>query len=433
MTYTVASSCVCTSPLVVMTIVGLQYPFSASLKSFLLIICIDAPESTTNSLSSGFNVDAGRHLFSEGEKNVALSWPLNFNTFLTSFHAASRAPCSCHSVSSCERSSNFGALGLRWWGSPGQIYPSEGFWSRTLVWRALAFVIFTRWIGLCMFVFFRKTDFGGFMSWNTQPNCRASDDWRLDDFCPNFLSLLFPSFSRRSWHSSVTVSLSCQFPVFSIATALVIILFGLSRLFINLAMRIRALFSKSATSLGLVEQAFWRMPLLHRMNWCNFLWGKPCRAIETVYRWGFYLWDFGFSMIFAHSAAWKNSETDLMVNFSHAYSHRGGNCNCLLSHIARWFPIANNLQEFFGHAVLSADSWPRRSSQNSHSWPQNSCFEFLVRYFSSPKFSICDNQLLISSDESPDHTIPIRCWVFQTLVFLICTILPRCHQVGFLS
>ena len=28
---------------------------------------------------------------------------------------------SCHSVSSWDRSSNFGALGLRWWGSPGQI------------------------------------------------------------------------------------------------------------------------------------------------------------------------------------------------------------------------------------------------------------------------------------------------------------------------
>ena len=45
---------------------------SALLKSFLLIMCIDAPESTTNSLSSGFNVDAGRQVFSEGEKNVAL-------------------------------------------------------------------------------------------------------------------------------------------------------------------------------------------------------------------------------------------------------------------------------------------------------------------------------------------------------------------------
>ena len=77
-------------------------------------MCIDAPESTTNSLSSGFNVDAGRHLFS-GDENVALSCSFNLHTFLASFHAASRAVCSCHSVSSCERSSNFGALGLRSW------------------------------------------------------------------------------------------------------------------------------------------------------------------------------------------------------------------------------------------------------------------------------------------------------------------------------
>ena len=51
-------------------------PISASFKSFLLIICIDAPESTTNSRSSGLRFDgAGRHLFSEGEKNVALFSP----------------------------------------------------------------------------------------------------------------------------------------------------------------------------------------------------------------------------------------------------------------------------------------------------------------------------------------------------------------------
>ena len=68
---------------------------SAEFKSFLLIMCIDAPESTTNSLSSGLRVDAGRHLFSEGEKNVALSCSFNFNTLLASLHAASRAHRSC--------------------------------------------------------------------------------------------------------------------------------------------------------------------------------------------------------------------------------------------------------------------------------------------------------------------------------------------------
>ena len=115
-------------------------------------------------------------------------------------------------------------------------------------------------------------------------------------------------------------------------------------------------------------------------------------------------------MVFAHSAAWKNSETDLMVNFSHAYLHRGGNCNCLLSHTARWFPIANNLQEFFVHAAWNPDSWPRRSSQNFQFCSQNSYFEFPARYFSSPQFSICDNQVLTSSDESPGRKIPIRSW-----------------------
>ena len=42
----------------------------------------------------------------------------------------------------------------------------------------------------------------------------------------------------------------------------VIILFGpFTRLFINLTMCIRALSPQSATTLGLVEQAFWRVPL----------------------------------------------------------------------------------------------------------------------------------------------------------------------------
>ena len=77
-----------------------KYPFQHIFKSFLLIICFDAPESTTNSRSSGSRVDAGKHLFSEGEKNVALSCSFNFNTFLPASTAASRAPCSCHCVSS---------------------------------------------------------------------------------------------------------------------------------------------------------------------------------------------------------------------------------------------------------------------------------------------------------------------------------------------
>ena len=47
--------------------------------------------------------------------------------------------------------------------------------------------------------------------------------------------------------------------------------------------------------------------------------------------------------------------------------------------------------------------------------------------------SICDNQVMFSCDKSPGHTMQLQSWVSQTLVFLMCTILPRCHQVGFSS
>ena len=94
--YAVASSCVCTSPLAVITVVGLldvvTVSNSAEFKSFLLTVFIDAPESTTNSLSSGLIADgAGRHQVSEGEKNAVLTCSFNFRIFLASLHDASRA------------------------------------------------------------------------------------------------------------------------------------------------------------------------------------------------------------------------------------------------------------------------------------------------------------------------------------------------------
>ena len=95
----------------------------------------------------------------------------------------------------------------------------EGFWSRILVWRAIAFVNFTRWIVFCMSELFRKIDFGGLMSWKTQPNCRA-----LDDRCsegPRSISLprFLPGCPDLSWPWLIT-GLSYQSPFFSIATAL---------------------------------------------------------------------------------------------------------------------------------------------------------------------------------------------------------------------
>ena len=55
---------------------------------------------------------------------------------------------------------------------------SIGGFDHILVWCAIAFVNFTRWIGFCMSELSRKIDFGGFMFWKTQTNCRALDERR---------------------------------------------------------------------------------------------------------------------------------------------------------------------------------------------------------------------------------------------------------------
>ena len=57
----------------------------------------------------------------------------------------------------------------------GKSYPSDGFWSRMSAWRTTTSVNWTHRIGFSMFELFRKIDknFGGSISWHTQPNCRV--------------------------------------------------------------------------------------------------------------------------------------------------------------------------------------------------------------------------------------------------------------------
>ena len=79
---------------------------------FLLFMSIDAPECTTNSLSSCkiWNCE-GRQHFSVGERNAALCFSCYFRIFFASFHAASRAQCSCHYVSSLKPILKFRSVG----------------------------------------------------------------------------------------------------------------------------------------------------------------------------------------------------------------------------------------------------------------------------------------------------------------------------------
>ena len=95
-------------------------------------MCIDAPESTTNSRSSSLRDDAGRHLFSGGEKNVALFSPF----ILTHFWPAStllHGPIALATLSPLETDPQI----LEYWGyadedHQGKSVRANDFWSRML-------------------------------------------------------------------------------------------------------------------------------------------------------------------------------------------------------------------------------------------------------------------------------------------------------------
>ena len=62
-----------------------------------------------------------------------------------------------------------------------------------------------------------------------------------------------------------------------------------------------------------------------------------------------------FSMYYSHSAAKKSSEKDSAVLFC-TFIDKVVETAIVSFYTARWTPIANNLQEFFVHAVLFPDS-----------------------------------------------------------------------------
>ena len=114
------------------------------------------------------------------------------------------------------------------------------------------------------------------------------------------------------------------------------IIFGpFARLFFNLTMRIRALFPKPTTTLGLVEQAFWRLPFF--TEWIGassfeVILAGPSRHSTTGTlasgtsgsRW--------FSLTLSHERTRRRIRR---LSILHAYWYRDGNCNCLLKKTAR--------------------------------------------------------------------------------------------------
>ena len=195
----------------------------------------------------------------------------------------------------------------------------------------------------------------------------------------------------------------------------VTILFGpFARLFFNLAMRMRAFFTKIATTLRLAEQAFWRM--LFFTEWIGassfeVILARPSKHATTG---TLASGTSGSQCIFSFCCMKEFGQGFECVDFARLLTLRRKLQLSLLEHCPL-ISITNNLLESFVHAFLSPDSWPQRSFYNFRFWPQNSCSANHARYFFSPLSSICDSQVQLSSGEPPYCAIPLRSWVSLTL------------------
>ena len=246
-----------------------RFPISALLKSFLLIMCIDAPESTTNSLSSGLRVDgAGRHQFSEGEKNAILCFSFYFFWY---FGQLPRCFTGTSLLPLC--------LFLR---------PILKFWSVGATLMKITWANHSkRWI----LVSNVSMAYDGFSESNTS------------DWLPYVWALPQNRWRLQRLHIlKYANQLSCTFQ-HSHCTFVTILFRPFAGLFINLAMSIRALFPKTFIPFRTCRTSILEDAIFHRMEWCKFLWGNPCTAVEPFSHWDFCLWDFWFSMHFSHSAA----------------------------------------------------------------------------------------------------------------------------------
>ena len=176
-----------------------------------------------------------------------------------------------------------------------------------------------------------------------------------------------------------------------------------TRLFITLAMCIRGLLTEFATTLDLVEQAFWRVPLFTKWIGASsfeVILARPSKHSTAGTLSSGTSGSRRISFILLHERIWRR------IRLCHF---------CTLINIVTKTAIVYSGTLPVGLPL----PWPRRFFHNFRFWRQILYFENLAPYFFLPLSSICDNQVQLSSDESPYCTIPIRSWAYQTLVFLI--------------
>ena len=193
------------------------------------------------------------------------------------------------------------------------------------------------------------------MQWKTlilflqMSNCRASENWRLDEFCPNFFTPL-----ARFPRSIVTLvgKRSSRTPFFNMATAL---LWSFS---------LDLLVGCSST---------WRCAKVILARPSRHSTAGTFTSGTSGPRW--------FSLILPHERILRRIWWWTLTTLIHIVAE-----TAIVSFhtLPVGYPLPTISKNSLYSLFLSPDSWQRRSSQNFHFWPQNSYFEFLARYFSSP-------------------------------------------------
>ena len=172
---------------------------------------------------------------------------------LASLHAASRAHRNCHSVSSWDRSSNFGALGPRSW----EDHLGKSVRATDFGLECMHDVPRLQWIEHIGLVSVCLSSSAKSMKTSTapypeimQPNCRVIFNIATALLSPFFLDLLLGCSS--TWR--------CAYEHFSPI----------------------CIHSRTSGTSILEDATF------HRMEWCKFPWGNPCTAVETFFHLGLF-------------------------------------------------------------------------------------------------------------------------------------------------
>ena len=139
-------------------------------------------------------------------------------------------------------------------------------------------------------------------------------------------------------------------------------------LFIILAMCIRAVFSKSASILGLAEQAFWRMPFF--TEWI----GASSFEVILARPSPLGLLPLGLRVLDAfhillRRRSWRRVR---LCQFCTLIDIVTETASVSFRTLPVGFPLPTISNNSFVHAVLSPDSWPRRFFHNFQFWLQNS-------------------------------------------------------------